>query len=190
MAIMDDFDLDDMELEDDDEASPEDTSKNTFPLIAGILGAILILSLICMAVYAMYIMPKSRDANATQVAGINAQNTAVAFDSAMTAEAAAWTATPTNTPTQAPVTATPSLTPVLAPTDTPDAIDQAATQNPHTATVAALLTQQAENALTTTPSPTQLPSTGFADDVGIPGLLALAASLVLIIFFARRLRAV
>ena len=189
MTMMEDFDLEDMELEDDDEASSEGESKSTFPLIAGILGAILILSLICMAVYAMYQVPKNRDADETEMAVIYAQNTAVAFDSAMTVEAQAWTATPTNTPTQAPVTATPSLTPVLAPTDTPGAIDQAATQNPHTATVAALLTQQAENELTTTPSPTQLPITGFADDVGIPGLLALAASLVLIIFFARRVRA-
>jgi len=188
MTMMDDFDLDDMELE--DESPPEDSSNRTFLLVAGILGAILILSLICMAVYAMYFVPKNRDAKDTQVAEINAQNTVVAFDSAMTAEAQAWTATPTNTPTRAPVTATSSPTPVLAPTDTPEAIDQAVTQNPHTATVAALLTQQAENALTTTPSPTQLPSTGFADDVGIPGLLALAASLVLIIFFARRMRAV
>lgn len=188
MTMMDDFDLDDMELE--DESPPEEASNRTFLLVAGILGAILILSLICMAVYAMYFVPKSRDAKDTQVAEINAQNTVVAFDSAMTAEAQAWTATPTKTPTRAPITATPSPTPVLAPTDTPAAMDQAATQNPHTATVAALLTQQAANALTTTPSPTQLPSTGFADDVGIPGLLALAASLVLIIFFARRMRAV
>jgi LPXTG-motif cell wall-anchored protein len=53
-----------------------------------------------------------------------------------------------------------------------------------------LFTQQAEQLLTQTPfvTVTQLPDTGFGDNVGIPGLLALAASLIVIIFLARRLR--
>jgi hypothetical protein len=43
---------------------------------------------------------------------------------------------------------------------------------------------------TTTPTATALPDTGFADDVGIPGLFALAGALLLVIIFARRLRTV
>ena len=54
--------------------------------------------------------------------------------------------------------------------------------------MAALFTQQAANALTITPVSTGLPDTGFMDNAGIPGLVALAASLVLVIFLARRLR--
>jgi len=42
--------------------------------------------------------------------------------------------------------------------------------------------------LSATPSSTSLPETGFMDNAGIPGLVALAASLVLVIFLARRLR--
>jgi len=35
---------------------------------------------------------------------------------------------------------------------------------------------------------TALPQTGFAEDVGLPGLLGAAAILLLVIFLARRLR--
>ncbi|MCJ7700114.1 MAG: hypothetical protein MUO62_00900 [Anaerolineales bacterium] len=187
MTLMDDFDLDNMELE--EEPQPEESSNRTFLLVAGILGGVLILSLVCIAVYAMVVLPRSREASSTEVAEINAQNTEVAMLSGMTAEAQAWTATPSITPTTAPKTSTPTRTPVLAPTDTP-VMDSAAAADvdPRTATVAALFTQQAENALTITPVSTSLPDTGFMDNVGIPGLVALAASLVLVIFLARRLR--
>ena len=43
MTMMDDFDLEDVELE--DELEPEESSNRTFLLVAGILGGILILSL-------------------------------------------------------------------------------------------------------------------------------------------------
>jgi hypothetical protein len=75
----------------------------------------------------------------------------------------------------------------LAPTDTPALEMDEPTVDPRTATVAALLTQQAEQ-LTLTPGATELPDTGFMDDVGLPGLVAVAASLVLVIILARRLR--
>ncbi len=80
----------------------------------------------------------------------------------------------------------PSSTPVLAPTNTP--VLNEPTEDPRTATVAALLTMQAAG--TTTPTATALPDTGFADDVGIPGLFGLAGALLLVIILARRLRTV
>jgi hypothetical protein len=183
MTMMDDFDLDDMELE--DKPQPGESSNRTFIMVAGILGGVLVLSLVCIAVYAMVFLPRNRDAKSTEVADINAQNTEVAMLSAMTAEAKSWTSTPTVISTREANTPTP----VLAPTDTP-ALDKnaASTVDPRTATVAALFTQQAELELTITPKSTSLPDTGFMDNVGIPGLVALAASLVLVIFLARRLR--
>jgi hypothetical protein len=182
---MEDFDLENMELE--EEPQSEESGNRTFLLVAGILGGILIVSLVCIAVYAMVFLPRSREAQSTEVAEINAQNTEVAMMSAMTAEAKAWTATPKATSTSAPKTPTPTL--VLAPTDTPDMSgDAAATVDPRTATVSALFTEQALKELTTTPVSTGLPDTGIMDDVGVPGLVALAASLVLVIFLARRLR--
>ena len=187
MTLIDDFDLDNMELE--EEPQPESSGNRTFLMVAGILGGILVLSLVCIAVYAMWILPRSREASSNEAAEINAQNTEVAMLSAMTAEAQSWTATPSITPTTAPKTATPSRTPVLAPTDTPEmGGDAAEPLDPRTATVAALFTQQAVNALTITPVSTALPDTGFMDNVGVTGLVALASSLVLVIFLARRLR--
>jgi len=183
---MDDFS--DLEFEDDaekfdDEETPEGGNDNrTFWLIAGILGGILVLALVCMVVYAMVILPGRRDA---QRATVNAQNTSVAMAAEMTAQAEAWTLTPSVTNTRSPVTATPSPTPLLAETNTP--IAPGGTVDPRTATVSALLTQQA-GGLTTTPTVTQLPDGGFADDVGLPGMVALAAALVVVIFLARRLR--
>lgn len=42
--------------------------------------------------------------------------------------------------------------------------------------------------LTRTPTPTALPDTGFADNVGGPGLFIAAVMLVVVLFFARQLR--
>jgi LPXTG-motif cell wall-anchored protein len=64
----------------------------------------------------------------------------------------------------------------------------AATVDPRTATVSALLTQAASTATTRTPTVTALPVTGFAEDVGVPGLVGLALVLIVVIFLARRLR--
>jgi len=188
MTMMDDFDFDDLDIE--DTPPPAEASNRTFLLVAGILGAILILSLILMAVYAMVVVPNRRAAQNTQVAEINAQNTEVALASALTAEAQSWTATPTITNTPLPITATATSTPVIAPTDTPAAaIAQDEEREAQlTSTMAALFTQQASNLLTVTPITTELPETGFADDVGIPGLITLAAALIIIIFLTRRLR--
>ncbi len=64
--------------------------------------------------------------------------------------------------------------------------------NNRTATVAAFLTQAASGgqSLTLTPqtTSTKLPDTGFADEVGLPGLIGLAFALVAVIFIARRIR--
>jgi hypothetical protein len=38
------------------------------------------------------------------------------------------------------------------------------------------------------PTPTRLAATGFADDVGLPAMLGMAALLIVVIFLARKLR--
>ena len=68
---------------------------------------------------------------------------------------------------------------------------------PETATAAAAMTQTAEaiagGAVTETPTPgptpTALPTAGFADEVGLPGLLFLGVALLVVVFLSRRLRA-
>jgi hypothetical protein len=168
----------------DSDAPEEESNNRTFWLVAGILGAILVLALICMVVYAMVIVPNRGKNQAATAAAINTQNASVAMTAEAEAEAMAWTPTPTITETPAPQTPTETNTPVVQPTDTP--AGPTVTADPRTATVSALLTEQAGTGIT--PTPTGLPDGGFADDVGIPGMLALAAALVVVIFLARRLR--
>jgi hypothetical protein len=168
----------------DADTSEDEGNNRTFWLVAGILGAILILALICMVIYAMVIVPNRAGNQAATAAAINTQNASVQMTAEAEAQAMAWTPTPTITDTPAPVTPTASNTPVVPPTDTP--AGPTVTADPRTATVSALLTEQAGTGIT--PTPTGLPDGGFADDVGIPGMLALAAALVVVIFLARRLR--
>ncbi len=195
MGMMNDFD--DLEFEEMDSEETIATSRGsnrTFLVVAGILGGILLIALLAIAGYAVVILPGRDTGQQTQVAAINATNTAIAEEARLTAIVMRGTLTPTFTATLPPVTETltpvPSntATPVLAPTNTPEPTSEG-TQNPETATVAALLTQQAgEGEETPIPTATALPDTGFADDFGVPGLLLVAGVLMVVIILSRRLR--
>ncbi len=197
MGMMDDFDndFDFEEIEPEEGPPPEETGNRTFLIVAGIMGGILLLSLIVIAIYAMTSYPKQQALRQTQVAEVNAQNTQIALSSQLTAEAEAWTATPADTATPLPTdTPIPTLTSTQAlatgaPTNTPVvAAPQADTPSPHTKTVAALLTQQAAGGAVT-PTAAEVPKTGFADNVGgVPGLLAIAGILIVVVILSRRLR--
>ena len=163
--------------------------NRTFLTVAGILGIILLLSMTIFVIYITVYMPERQAARDTQIVQIDVQNTQAAFDRNLTAEAQSWTVTSVATRLKMPATPTASWTPVINPTDTPAAglaLDDRDAQL--TATMGSLFTQQASNLLTVTPISTQLPSTGFADDVGIPGLLALLGAMILVIFLVDRLR--
>jgi len=189
---MNDFeDMDFEEIGSEETISTSRGSNRTFLIVAGILGGILLIALLAIAAYAVLYLPSRDTGQQTQVAEINATNTAVAEEAQLTAIAKQVTMTPTFTATSPP-TNTPTLipsstaTPVLAPTNTPDGTeDPAATE-----TVAALLTQQAGGGDGATPIPTAtaLPDTGFADDFGVPGLVLVAGVLMVIIILSRRLR--
>ncbi len=193
---MNDFDnLDFEDVSSEETISTSRGSNRTFLIVAGILGGILLIALLAIAAYAVLYLPSRETGQQTQVAAINATNTAVAEEAQLTAIAKQITATPTFTATSPP-TVTPTMTPsststpVLAPTNTPEPVDEG-TPDPATETVAALLTQQAGGGDGATPIPTStaLPDTGFADDFGVPGLLLGAGILMVIIILSRRLRA-
>lgn len=194
MGMMNDFD--DLEFEEMDSEETIATSKGsnrTFLVVAGILGGILLIALLAIAGYAVVILPGRDTGQQTQVVAINATNTAIAEEAQLTAVGKQITLTPTFTATLPPTeTLTPvptnTATPVLAPTNTPEATSEGAL-DPETATVAALLTQQAgEGEETPIPTATALPDTGFADDFGVPGLLLVAGVLMVVIILSRRLR--
>jgi len=191
MGMMNDFDdLDIEEMDSEETITTSKGSNRTFLVVAGILGAILLIALLAIAAYALLVLPGRDTGQQTQVAAINATNTAVAEEAQLTAIAKQITLTPTFTATLPPTkTSTPTptntSTPVLASTNTPDPGD--GTVDSATETVAALLTQQAGGTLV--PTATALPDTGFADDFGVPGLLLIAGVLMVVIILSRRLRA-
>jgi cytoskeletal protein RodZ len=186
-------DFSDMEV--NDTPPPEEASNRTFLIVAGVLAGLIIVSIVCMALYALVYVPQQREREATQVAEVNAQNTQVALAAAQTEEASRFTNTPTMTSIPPTETTTPTSV-VAVPTEEAGS----PTPNSRTATVAALLTQAAEAQLTITPSPSALPDTGFMDEVvvpgvgnlalviGVPGLIILSLVLVGVIILARRLR--
>jgi hypothetical protein len=162
-----------------DSPPPEESSNRTFLIAAGVLGGIVLLSIACLAGYALLILPSQRTTQQQAATAQAVQNLQVAQALTATSQALNFpTATVTPPPTQTPVVAQATSTPVAI-TNTPD---------PATATVAAALTQAALAQLTHVPTSTALPGTGFADQYGAPGLVILGMALVGVIFLARRLR--
>lgn len=164
----------------DDENPPEEASNRTFLIVAGILGGLVLLGLLCVAGYLIFTRSTNQQADVTaqaqatqQAATIQAGLTQTAVGQALTLTAAVTnTVPPTNTPVIAQATAT------TIPTD-----------NPATATVAAAFTQIAISTQTVIATSTALPNTGFVDDIGASGLMLMAIALVAVIFLVRRLRA-
>jgi LPXTG-motif cell wall-anchored protein len=198
------------ELEPHDEVEEErvvaeESSNRTFLIIAGILGAVALLALMCIAVYAFILYPRTKANQNAQATEVAAQQTltgeivaGTATSAAQTSVVAAYTATPTITPI--PPSATPTITPtpvVAMPTSAGAGAGGGtvsanyATATARYTTLEAIVTQNAATANAATvkaPQATTIPKTGFADDVGLPAMLGLAVLLVVVIFLARRLR--
>ncbi len=166
--------------------------NRNFMLAVGIIGAIFVISLIGLGLYIFLGQPNQTASLRATAAVINANNTATAMSATQSAglniQRLTQTAgAPTQTPvpaTNTPVVAIPSATPNLTATSLAGALADPAAR---TATVAAFQTQVAVGTKITGTT-TALPQTGFAEDVGLPGLLGAAAILLLVIFLARRLR--
>ncbi len=185
------------ELDDDlgsEETPPEESGNRLFLIIAGILGGIAILTLICIAAYAFLYLPRLRQAQELNKATVDAQNTQVAviIDQTRTAAAIeAFTATPTNT--LVPPTATNTSIPTQVVAMATTAMSPLLTIPPETATAMALV--QTLDAVQLTPTCTsqvtgtpKLTDTGFADEFGLPVMLGAAVLLILVVIVARRLR--
>jgi len=177
---MDNYDNFDDTFEEETEA-PEESSNRTFLIAAGGLGLLVLIALLCLGAYVIFNFNSGKTSEATAQAMVTFQEATVQAALTQTSvgqEAQAETA-------QAVSTATSTSTPVIAEatatfTETP---------NPATATVGAAFTQIAVSTQTIIPTSTALPNTGFADDVGLPGMFIMAIALVVVIFLVRRLRA-
>ncbi|MGD2162210.1 MAG: hypothetical protein PVH60_08575 [Anaerolineales bacterium] len=173
------------------EPLPEESSNRTFVIAAGALGALLVLSMVCLLVYALYLAPRQRESRATDVVEVNLENTQEALT--QTAEVLEQTPSRTPSPTDTPEpTATVTATQVVVlPTDTPTPFLTLPTLAPETATAAAQQTLDAAalgGGGGATPTATALPATGFGDEVSVPMLALLGGLLAAVIFAARSLR--
>lgn len=143
---------------------PEEPKRNrTFWFfLIGLLG-IVVVSIIGILLWINVFSPRQQEARNAE-----ATQTAAALTQIALAQI------PTSTVVQLP-SSTPEPTDTQAPTQTTAPIAQATTAVP---TIES----------TITPTPTALPSTGFADDIGLPGLISLGFALLFIAFIARRIR--
>lgn len=173
------------------ESLPEEGTNRTFVIAAAGIGGLLVLSMICMALYVLVLAPRQSEARIARQTEIALENTQVAQQLTETVQAGQATDTPDPTETATPInTSTPTQVVVLpTETSTPTPFTSLATAAPLTQTAAALQTQQAD-VPTATETPTALPSAGFADEVGLPGLALFGAALVVVVILSRRLRAV
>jgi len=154
--------------------SPEPEKKpsnRNFLLAIGILGVIFVLALVLLLLVAPRLIAQQNTSRQETAAAINAANTATA---------AAATAARQQLPTARPPTATKA--PVVAvKTNTPIPTATSRLSQSEMATVQALQTQMAAQGggaatptvkITPRVTPTALPTTGFADEVGCPGCWA------------------
>jgi len=167
-----------------DTAPPEESSNRTFLIAAGILGGIVLLSIACLAAYALFWLPgiKAADTAANDAQATTNAQIQGALTSTMQAQLLP-TATLTFTPVSTNVVAQATATSQAFITNTPD---------PATATIAVALTQAQAAQLTVVVQPTAsaVPGTGIADEYGLPGLIAMGLALMIVILLARRLRSV
>lgn len=144
------------------EMQPEGSRNRLFVIAAAALGGLVIVSLIVLALYTFFISPRQEEQAA------NATETSIALTSLALAQVPTETDTPRPTSTPFP-TETPTLSPTAEqPTETP--------------------TPEATRGLIITPTPSGLPDAGFADDVGLPGLVIMGLALIGIVIIARRVR--
>jgi LPXTG-motif cell wall-anchored protein len=201
MANYNDNDLEDLDFGEEGqkpaEPQPEKKPSNRNFLIAlGIIGAIFVLITAALIIVALFVLPGQNNARKQASLQTLAANTATAQYATDQAVQAAIILTATSTPVPTATQASVTNTPVVAPTQTATQAAATATltvtaaSDAQKATLSAQQTQLAGGKFTATviATSTALPNTGFADEVGLPALLGLGASLILVIFVARRLR--
>lgn len=203
MANYNDNDLEELDFGEEGQQPqpPEEQKPNNrnFLIALGVIGGIFVLITVALIVVATLILPGRNRASLQAGEQTLAANTATAQFATDEAQNAIILLTPSITPIPSSTNTPPPATntPVVAPTQTSTSAsggEATATatvvSDAQKATLSAQQTQLAGGKFTATviATSTALPNTGFADEIGLPGLLGLFAGLIVIIFLARRLR--
>ncbi|MDY7078134.1 MAG: hypothetical protein SXV54_14560 [Chloroflexota bacterium] len=194
---MDDFGLypDEELYEDEDvEAAEAEGSNRTFIIIAGGLGAVLLLAIIVFAVWAFVLNPQMRADIEAENHAIEAANEATIAAATEAAEALIATATVAPTETATPV---PTDTPEPTETESPTARPATATSASETPTETPAEVAEADTATprpTATSRPTATPRPGTTKKgvpetgIGAVGASVLAVGLLFLLIVVRRMR--
>jgi len=169
-----------------------------FLIVITVIGVILLVALVGLGIV---LLNKNPSARTDQAALVNAQNTQIAAAATeqvriaqlqQTVDAAKIpTATLVPTVTTTPVVVATNTSVVAIPTITDTPVPPTATVSAadQTKTSAALTKPAGSSGVGTgTPTSTALPNTGFADQAGIPGMIALTVLLLAVILVVRRMR--
>ena len=183
---------------------PEESQNRIFVLVALGLGGLFIVGLILIALFAFVIAPGQRRARSAAATGTAQGNQALAQVLTETALAGLGGEDKTQAPPATAIGAAVTNTPLIPPSATntlPPTITNTPGPSPTVNLAAATASPQPLKTRTPTPSlaggvktatrlptSTALPTTGFADDVGVPGLILMGLGLVAVLFVARRLR--
>lgn len=216
--LREEFPFDDFEEEtksgDGPEASgsaggPSSGKNCNFMVTVAILAGVFVVVVLVLVVLAAFFIPRNQQANLEEAAVIYAHNTATAQAAIDVAFQFTQDALPTKivlpSSTPKPPTATPVVVIATSTSDPSTGTQVAGIGGPptqldqnRTATVAALLTQAAQggtpvstaaaSSTPTGPTPTALPETGIADQMGFPGLFGLAVALLVVVVLVRRFR--
>jgi len=177
--------------------------NRTFFIAIGLIATIFVIGIVALLIVLFNRGPQQASQAQQEANRINTQNAAIA----MTATADQLRVIQLQQTLDAAPKAPPATATRPAATNTSVVAVPTATGTP-TSTVSAEMATQTAKALQTqaavgtnvggypgpvtsgTPqvTPTGLPTTGFADEVGLPGLFGLAAVLIIVIFLARRAR--
>jgi len=197
------FDIEEQPI--DEEGSPSGAGSNrNFFLALGVLAGLFLVVTIALALLWL----NNRQSSNVEMAGISATNAIIMTANAQTAMAATETSafylTPSVTPsaTVTPLLPTVTSTPLLAQAATTTSLPgegatgagqetQVVGEDGATRSVSSALTQavqQTQTAQGLSGTAAALPESGFADEVGLPGMFGMALGLVLVIVLVRRLR--
>jgi hypothetical protein len=167
---------------------PEESTNRPFVIAAAVLGGIMLLSIVCLGLYALVLAPRQRAARATEAANIILQNTQVVLGMTETGRAGA----------QLHATAHPASAPLQHPDC--DAGRGAADRDAHFHERAAVDFRPAHSDGRRSGDDQRTCGDGQPDStatalpqpaspmMGVPSLILLGGGLVVVVFLARRLR--
>ena len=187
-------DLDELYIDEEEEAAEDEGANRTFVILVGALGGLLALGICAFIAWALWLSPQRRLASEAIDQSIQATNTALVEEASVEepeTEAMTGTIPPTEEVEQDEATTSPTDTPRPTATEPPTATPEPTEITTGTpAEVAAALTDTPEPTATRRPTATSRASSEGVPDTGLGalGAGAVGAGLLFLLVLVRRMR--